>query len=122
VYKMRIILFIMYSVSQCVGNVISNYDILFLILYSARFCFEEAVKGTAVASNWGSDITKKAESAFGSNVSPEGIVFDKRFPLILVLPVRFANLKAVDVNAVRTYLLSNLFRNHIGLTSIALLF
>jgi hypothetical protein len=91
-------------------------------LYSARFCFEEAVKGTAVASNWGSDITKKAESAFGSNVSPEGIVFDKRFPLILVLPVRFANLKAVDVNAVRTYLLSNLFRNHIGLTSIALLF
>jgi len=84
--------------------------------------FEEAVKGTAVASDWAIDITKKAESMFGSNTSPEGIIFDERMPLILVLPVRFANLKAVDVTAVRNCLLSNFFGNQFGLTSTAFLY
>jgi hypothetical protein len=50
-----------------------------------------------VASNWANDIMQKAKSIFGSDVSPEGVIFDERFPFIVVLPVSFANHKVVDV-------------------------
>jgi hypothetical protein len=61
-------------------------------------------------SSWGKDIKKAASLYFDSDSeidivqSPEGLIFDEKVPMMLVLPIRFANLKVADVGNVSTKL------------------
>jgi len=61
----------------------------------------EAVTGVAVSSEWGPRIMKAAQGLFGKDaVSPQGFVFNEKLPLVLVKPIRFANLRAIDIRTV----------------------
>jgi hypothetical protein len=66
-----------------------------------------AVKGVAVKSEWITDISLSAKSKFGNGrdcgvvMKKDGISFDEPLVfMLLVLPIRFANLKAADVATV----------------------
>jgi len=63
------------------------------------------VKGTAVSSTWLNDIIATSQSKLreeGDESTPnrKGISIDAKLVLMLVLPIRFANLKATDLVAV----------------------
>jgi hypothetical protein len=65
-----------------------------------------SVKGVAVKSEWISDMSNYAKMKFGDGVDSgavikkDGVSFNEHLVFMLVLPIRFANLKAVDVGTV----------------------
>jgi hypothetical protein len=65
-----------------------------------------SVKGVAVKSEWITDMLHTAKLKFGdgadtgSVIKKDGISFSEHLVFMLVLPIRFANLKAVDVGTV----------------------
>jgi hypothetical protein len=65
-----------------------------------------AVKGVAVKSEWITDISNAAKMKFGDGIDcgvvikKDGVSFNEHLVFMLVLPIRFANLKAVDVATV----------------------
>jgi hypothetical protein len=66
------------------------------------------VKGIAVSEKWVTDIKVAAKNVFGrvlDNQVPfdRGVEFDGKLVLMLVLPIRFANLKAADLASVSDY-------------------
>jgi hypothetical protein len=50
--------------------------------------------------DWAKEITKAAQNIWGEEVSPNGISFNKSFPLMLLPTSRLANLKATDITLV----------------------
>jgi len=74
------------------------------------FSFAEEVKTCAAMSKWTKDIVRKVkwincELAEENNTEDalnvyKGVTFDERVTLMLVLPIRFANLKAANVTTV----------------------
>jgi hypothetical protein len=58
------------------------------------------VNRTSVYSDWAEEITKAAQNIWGEEVSPNGISFNKSFPLMLLPTSRLANLKATDITSV----------------------
>jgi hypothetical protein len=65
-----------------------------------------AVKGVAVKSEWITDISNAAIMNFGNGIDSgmvikrDGVCFNKHLVFMLVLPIWFSNLKAVDVATV----------------------
>ena len=65
-----------------------------------------SVKGVAVKSEWISDMTNSAKLKLGDGLDSggvtkkDGVSFNEHLVFLLVLPIRFANLKAVDVGTV----------------------
>jgi hypothetical protein len=69
------------------------------------FTILDAIKGVAVSSEWVEKIKEAAKIKYGSGkdgptVTDMKITFDGTLVLLLVLPIRFANLKAVDITSV----------------------
>jgi hypothetical protein len=62
------------------------------------------VKSTAVSATWlgliQSDAKKKLDKTKSDKLKEKGIVFDERLILLLVLPIRYNNLKSSDINNV----------------------
>jgi len=68
----------------------------------------DTVKATAVSSTWLPAITTAAREKYKISemkvVKKDGIVFNERMVLLLVLPIRYNNLKSSDVNNVSSCL------------------
>jgi|FrelakmetLWP11LW_1041352.scaffolds.fasta_scaffold11106_2 hypothetical protein len=80
---------------------------MFPFILTNLFCSDE-VKATAVSSTWLPKIIEAARSKYkiseDKTVEKDGIVFDERMILLLVLPIRYNNLRTADVNNVSTCL------------------
>ena len=70
----------------------------------------DLVKGTAVNSMWPQQFRERAKAAYGG-IEKDGVVFDESSVLLMILPIRFANLKSSDINNVswllHSYFVSN---------------
>ena len=70
----------------------------------------DLVKGTAVNSMWPQQFRECARAAYGA-IEKDGVVFDESSVLLMILPIRFANLKSSDINNVswllHSYFVSN---------------
>ena len=63
------------------------------------------MKGVAARSEFVDAIVNKGKSLFSkeNKVNNYGIEFDSKFVLLIVQPIRFANLKASDINSVSSH-------------------
>ena len=64
------------------------------------------MKSTAVSATWlgliQSDAKKKLNEEKTAKLEEKGIIFNERLILMLVLPIRYNNLKSSDINNVST--------------------
>jgi hypothetical protein len=99
--------------SKCIFLACDDYfmvtDELYLIVLSLTTT--GAVKSVAVSSEWVANIKESARNKLGNDrdhgpeFKRDGIAFDGTLVLMLVLPVRLANLKAADMVAVSKHCL-----------------
>jgi hypothetical protein len=93
-------------------------------MHTDALCFIIAgmVKGVAVSSQWVPNLQEAARKKLGTDddtgkyIIRKGIAFDEKLVFMLVLPIRFSNLKASDVTNVSkvcSYHVDN--RCHFGL-------